>query len=66
MTLKVSKYADVEAPSVLCVPEEPRMGTGPCTLCDCPSFLPSKPGNTICVNQNSAGGTCNHYDYEHR
>lgn len=40
------------------------MGTGACTICDCPSFVASGGGN-ICGNQNSEGGTCNHWDYEH-
>ena len=40
------------------------MGTGSCKLCDCSSFVPSGSGN-ICANQNSAGGTCNPWDYEH-
>jgi hypothetical protein len=41
------------------------MGSGACTLCDCPSFVASGAGS-ICANQNSQGGTCNHWDYEHR
>jgi hypothetical protein len=40
------------------------LGTGACTLCDCPSFVASG-GGSICGNQNSVGGTCNHWDYEH-
>lgn len=41
-----------------------KMGTGSCKLCDCPVFVPSSGGKT-CINQNSAGGTCNHYESEH-
>ena len=48
---------------------QPRMGTGACTQCDCPSFNASfghspEPGVT-CINLNSAGGTCNHWFQEH-
>ncbi|MDB5013729.1 MAG: hypothetical protein JWQ25_1931 [Daejeonella sp.] len=43
---------------------DPKMGTGSCTLCDCPSFMPSTGGQT-CINSNSEGGTCNHYESEH-
>lgn len=44
---------------------DPKMGTGSCRLCDCPGFIPaSSPGRT-CINRNSAGGTCNHYESEH-
>lgn len=39
-------------------------GTGSCTLCDCPQFIPSQ-GGTICINRNSTGGTCAHRDSEH-
>ncbi len=42
----------------------PKTGTGSCTLCDCPGFSPSTGGRT-CINRNSAGGTCNHYESEH-
>jgi hypothetical protein len=44
--------------------KQPIMGTGSCKICDCPSFVASGAGN-ICGNQNSQGGTCNHWDYEH-
>jgi hypothetical protein len=44
----------------------PKMGVGGCTICDCPGFIAaSSPGRT-CINRNSAGGTCNHYESEHR
>jgi hypothetical protein len=59
---------DAQAVTPMIEPEEHehvRMGTGSCTLCDCPSFRASPgPGNS-CINLNSAGGTCNHWDYEH-
>jgi hypothetical protein len=43
----------------------PKMGTGSCTLCSCPEFIPAaEPGRT-CINRNSEGGTCNHYESEH-
>jgi hypothetical protein len=41
------------------------MGQGSCKLCDCPSFIPGASPGQICVNQNSEGGTCNHWDHEH-
>lgn len=42
----------------------PKMGTGSCKLCDCPGFSPSTT-NRSCINRNSAGGTCNHWESEH-
>jgi hypothetical protein len=51
--------------SAVCVVDEPRMGAGPCTLCDCPSFEGQTADSTICINQNSEGGTCNHWMNEH-
>jgi hypothetical protein len=42
------------------------MGTGSCTMCDCPAFSASPGPGSTCINRNSAGGTCNHWDYEHR
>jgi len=41
------------------------MGTGSCTLCDCPRFIPNSSGQ-LCANQNSQGGTCTHWNTEHR
>jgi hypothetical protein len=42
-----------------------RVGTGACKLCDCPSYIANLSPSSQCVNLNSAGGTCNHWDYEH-
>lgn len=43
-----------------------RMGTGPCTICDCQGFVPAPGGSgRSCIGTNSAGGTCNHWDSEH-
>lgn len=39
-------------------------GSGKCTQCDCQSFKPSSGGQT-CINHNSQGGTCNHWQSEH-
>lgn len=44
--------------------ESVTMGTGSCKLCSCLYFVPSG-GWSVCGNQNSVGGTCNHYDWEH-
>ena len=41
-----------------------RMGAGGCTICDCPSWIPSQ-GRSTCINRNSEGGTCNHTFDEH-
>ena len=41
-----------------------RMGTGACTLCSCPSWLPDS-ADGQCINYNAEGGTCNHKYNEH-
>jgi hypothetical protein len=51
--------------SAVGVVDEPIMGDGPCTICDCPGFEGQTPESTICINHNSEGGTCNHYMSEH-
>lgn len=42
-----------------------RMGSGPCTRCDCPGFVASPGPGRTCIGHNSSGGTCNHWDSEH-
>lgn len=51
--------------SAVCVVDEPRMGNGPCTICDCPGFEGQTTDSTICINHNLEGGTCNHWMSEH-
>jgi hypothetical protein len=59
---QVSKYKEATSnPSG----QQHLLGTGPCTICDCPAFVPDYGPGPICINLNSAGGTCNHYDHEH-
>lgn len=45
----------------------PKMGTGSCTICDCSEFMPGTGtgDDPTCINENSEGGTCNHYKSEH-
>lgn len=51
--------------SAVGVVDQPIMGAGSCTVCDCPGFEGQTPESTICINHNSKGGTCNHYMSEH-
>jgi hypothetical protein len=45
--------------------EHIHMGTGRCTICDCPGFIANSSGE-LCANQNSAGGNCTHWKTEHQ
>jgi hypothetical protein len=43
-----------------------QVGTGKCTECDCPAFKAEYGPGPICINTNSAGGTCDHTYDEHK